>query len=215
MIHAAIFDVDGVLLDTVPYHFSAWQKMFAEEGVPLTFANYLEKLNGLPRLTGITNVLGNRPKEYLEELAQKKQNYYLTLVAQNPPKPLEGVVELFALLSTKGILLAAASSSKNAPLLLEKAGLSSSLVTIVGGSDFSLPKPNPDIFLTASKRLGVEPSHCIVFEDAASGIQAAKTAGMKTIGLLTSHDLAIPKLAGKTVLSLANPQEIMDFIETL
>jgi len=215
MIKAAIFDVDGVLLDTVPYHFSAWQEMFREEGIDHSFNDYLSKVNGLPRINGITNILGNRSKEELEILAEKKQKYYLKKVGENPPKPLEGVVDLFKSLINNNVILAAASSSKNAPLLIEKANLSQYLKVIIGGNDFKNPKPDPDIFLTASKKLKIKPEFCVVFEDAYLGIQAGKKAGMKTIGVLTSHDQEIPKIADVTFNSFENYQEIINYIKGL
>lgn len=213
MIQAVIFDVDGVLLDTVPYHFRAWKQLFSEEGVSFTFQDYVQLVNGLPRDIGIKNILGDRTKEDLAALAARKQGYFLSFVAQNPPQPLEGVKELLEELHKRKLLLAAASSSKNAPLLVEKAGLAKLLQANVGGSDFTFPKPHPDIFLTAAKKLGASPETCVVVEDAYLGIQAAKEAGMKTIGVLSSQDAEIPKLADVTIATMTDKKSILAFLD--
>lgn len=214
MIKAIIFDVDGVLLDTVPYHFHAWEKMFGEEGISFTFDDYLARVNGLPRDAGIKNILGDRTKEQLAELATRKQSYFLESVAKDPPLPLPGVVILLQQLQDQNLLLAAASSSKNAPFLLQSAGLSPFLTVNIGGNDFTHPKPHPDIFLTAAKRLNVAPLEAIVFEDAYLGIQAAKAGGMKTVGVLSSHDPELLRLADITIRSMKDLRTIIPFIQS-
>lgn len=211
-IKAAIFDVDGVLLDTVPYHFKAWKKLFEEQGIKFTFNDYLLKVNGLPRITGIKNIIKSKNLNLLEHLANQKQKYFTEFVLNKPPQPLEGALELINELFKKNIKLAAASSSKNAPLLLESSGLSSYLSVIVGGMDFKKPKPDPEIFLTASNELDVPPFNSVVFEDAFLGIIAAKKANMKTIGLLTSNDKNIKKEADITIKSLKQKLEILSFV---
>lgn len=215
MIQAVIFDVDGVLLDTVPYHFRAWQKMFEEEGLSFSFEDYVKRVNGLPRATGIKNILGKRTEEELEKLAVKKQRYFLEFVMKNSPKPLEGVINLLQKLQQQNLRLAAASSSKNAPLLLYKAGLTKFLHVTLGGNDFTHPKPHPDIFLTAAKKLRVDPNKSVVVEDASLGVQAAKIGGMKTIGLLSSNDLEIPKLADITIPSMNEHEKFLSFLKAL
>ncbi len=204
---AIIFDVDGVLLDTVPYHFTAWQKMFTDEGVAFTMDDYLKKVNGLPRLTGIKNVLTEVNEEKISSLAQKKQDYYLELVSVNPPVPLPGVIEFLSVLRDKNYRLAAASSSKNAPTLIKNANLESFFEVIIGGNDFKNSKPDPEIFVTAANRLGVKPQECIVVEDAVLGVLAAKTAGMGTVGLLSSDDTEIKTQADTAI------QSMKDFME--
>lgn len=211
-ISAIIFDVDGVLLDSVPYHFEAWKKMFQEEGYSFTRTDYLEKVNGLPRLVGIKNILSDlTDPEKLNRLAQNKQNYYLEMVKNKPLKPLEGAVAFLKELKKKKIKTAAASSSRNAPALLVTAGLSKYFDAIVGGADFKEPKPHPDIFLTASNLLKVNPREAVVVEDALLGVLAAKAAQMKTVGLLTSDDKNLHKEANIVLKSLKDFEKILQF----
>lgn len=214
MIKAFIFDVDGVLFDTVPYHFEAWKKMFSEEGVHITFTDYLEKLNGLPRDTGIKNVLSSVSPKLLNTLAQRKQEYFLSAVKEHPPQPLAGVIDFIRHLQAMNINVAAASSSKNAPYLIRNSLLNDYLKTIVSGNDFSRPKPDPEIFITAATRLQIEPINCAVVEDATVGIKAAKTADMKTIGLLRSKDNAIAQEADFIVYSLEEYKKILQYINS-
>lgn len=210
---AVIFDVDGVLLDTVPYHFSAWQKMFQDEQIIFTMDDYLKKVNGLPRMTGIKNIVGDLPGKDIDLLAEKKQNYYLDLVHINPPKPLNGVLDFLTQLKNDGFKMAAASSSKNAPLLIEGADLSGFFDVVIGGNDFKNSKPDPEIFLNAAERLVVNPQECIVVEDAVLGILAAKAGGMGTVGLLSSHDLDLENEAEMTIESMKDFRKIYSFFQ--
>lgn len=215
IIKAVIFDVDGVLLDTVPYHFRAWKKLFNEQGIAFSFTDYLQRVNGVPRLAGIANIMPEADRKTLTRLAEQKQSYFSQLLFKNPPKPLPGVTSLFKKLKKRKIKLVAASSSKNAPLLLDKAGLTPYLSAIISGHDFTKSKPDPELFLLASKRIGIKPCYCLVVEDALVGIQAGKDAKMGTIGLLTSGDLAIKDLADLTVKSLEDQRLIINFISKL
>ncbi len=209
---AVIFDVDGVLVDTVPYHFLAWQKMFQEAGALFNFEDYLEKVNGLPRAIGIKNVLTDVGDEDLDRLAEIKQNYFLEMVDHKPPKPLPGVKLFLQNLGKNLFYIAAASSSKNAPFVLNKTKLDHFFYTIVSGNDFRKPKPDPELFLTAANRLGMNPSECVVFEDAYHGVEAGKRGGMYTIGLLTSNDQKIPEIAHYIVRDFKKHQLILQHI---
>lgn len=213
MIRAVIFDVDGVLLDTVSYHYRAWKKMFQGQGVSFNREIYLAKLNGVPRLTGIKNVLPEITDEETERLAGIKQSYFLTLVETHPPSPLPGTVKLLSKLQKKDVALAAASSSKNAPRLLVMSGLDKFFHSVVGGQELTKPKPDPEIFMLASRKLQIAASSCVVVEDAAVGIEAAKRAGMKTIGLTHSGDKAIKGTADFTVHSLKNYQKVLSYLQ--
>lgn len=211
-ITGVIFDVDGVLLDSVPYHFEAWKMLFNDVGIQFSYKDYVEKVNGLPRLTGIGNIVGHEDIKHLEMLAGKKQNYLLKSVQKAPPKPLDGVISLLSQLKNLQLKLAAASSSKNAPFLLKEAKLASFFDHIISGKDFSKPKPDPEIFLLASKKLRTPPENCIVIEDALLGIRAAKKGRMRAIGLLSSQDDAIKIEADITINSMKEYADIINYI---
>lgn len=215
MKRAIIFDVDGVLVDTVPYHFLAWQRMFKEAGADFSFEDYLEKVNGLPRATGIKNILSQIDESELKKFADIKQQYFLEMIDQKPPEILKGVVPFLQALTKNLFFLAAASSSKNAPFVLKKTGLSKYFNTILSGNDFKNPKPDPELFLTAANKLGMHPAECVVVEDAYHGVEAGNRGGMYTIGLLTSNDQKIPEIAQLTVKDLKNHQALLKHVLSL
>lgn len=210
MIKACIFDVDGVLLDSVEYHFKAWKALFDSLAIPFTYDDYVQKVNGLPRSVGIKNIATSATDSECEKYASIKQEFLIDLVKKDPLKPLPGVVDFLTYLQEKEVPAAAASSSKNAPLFLAEAGLDRYLKAIVSGSDFKKPKPDPEIFLLAARRLGMKPSDCLVVEDALSGIRAANTGGMKSVGLLHSGDEAMRKEADICIHSLKEYSVIVD-----
>lgn len=212
MIQAVIFDVDGVLLDTVPYHFHAWKQLFNEQKVTFRYTDYITKVNGLPRLTGITNMLPHLPDTDMHRLAEKKQSYFLQMVRSKPPKPLIGVVSLLQALKKMNISMAAASSSRNAPMLLTNAGIAPYFQTVVSGHDFTKPKPHPEIFLLAAQRIAIPPSSCLVVEDAVSGIRAARNAGMKSAGILSSQDQHIRKYADISIFSFKEKKAFLTYV---
>lgn len=212
MIKAVIFDVDGVLLDSVPLHFNAWREVFARQNTLITFSDYLEKINGLPRLVGVKNILPSLSEKKQIELAQQKQILLLKNVEEQTPKVLPGVISTIRELKKRNILLASASSSKNSKIFLQKAKIADYFDTIVTGDDFSEPKPNPEIFLMAAKKLHVSPSACIVVEDAFIGLQAAKNAHMYAIGVRTSRDTKLSLFANLVIDSLEEYKKILTLI---
>ncbi|SHH47970.1 HAD family hydrolase [Thermosipho atlanticus] len=183
MLEAVIFDMDGVITDTVPLHFKAWKKMFEKHGYNFDFQTYKEKVDGKPRLDGIASVAVGVNKEELVKMAEEKQNYFLELVEKEPPKVFEDTLKLIKLLKENNIKIAVASSSKNTKVILENIGILNIFDAIVTGYDFKKGKPNPEIFQIAAERLNVKNSNCIVVEDSIEGVKAGNNAGMKTIGI--------------------------------
>ncbi|HCF38054.1 MAG TPA: beta-phosphoglucomutase family hydrolase [Thermosipho africanus] len=183
MLKAVIFDMDGVITDTVPIHFKAWKKMFENHGYNFDFQTYKEKVDGKPRLDGISSVATNASSEELITMANEKQGYFLEFVEKDPPKVFEDTMNLIKILKKNNIKIAVASSSKNTKFILEKIGILNIFDAVITGYDFKKGKPDPEIFLIASKRLGIPPENCVVIEDAIEGINAGNSAGMKTIGI--------------------------------
>jgi len=199
----AIFDLDGVIVDTVPLHFKAWKKMFSEYGRHFTHEEYKQKVDGIPRLDGARAILTNLNAGQLKRAAVKKQQYYLELVDAGDIETYSSTVGLINELKKNGIRIAAASSSRNCRYILEKVKLIWLFDTIVGGGDFKKGKPNPEIFLLAASRIGVSPEEAVVFEDAILGVEAAGAGGMRSVGIARKEDKSVLKKADIVVNDLA------------
>lgn len=178
-----IFDLDGVLVDTVPLHFDAWKRMFNEYGYEFNQEIYQEKVDGRPRLDGVRGVMETLDEAELTEAGKRKQGYYLEMINNGQLQAFVSSMTLIRQLRKQGIRLATASSSVNASCILEKLGVLEDFETVVTADDVSVGKPHPEIFLTAAKRLNLEVSDCLVFEDAVSGVQAAKAGGFFCIAV--------------------------------
>lgn len=180
----AIFDLDGVIVDTVPVHFTAWKYLFTEKfGISFTKADYEAKVDGKPRTDGILSVLPHLTKEEAIAAGEIKQKRYLELLRQGEIVKFTSSLALIEELLKHQVLLATASSSKNAPYILEKIGLASKMQTIVSGLDIEKGKPDPEIFLKAAANLNLDVKDCVVFEDAKSGVEAAKAGGFYCVGI--------------------------------
>ncbi|MDO5105033.1 beta-phosphoglucomutase [Capnocytophaga sp.] len=182
-----IFDLDGVIVDTAKFHFLAWQKIGKEFGFELTH-ELNEQLKGVSRVDSLTKILGwagvSVSAEKFDELATRKNTDYLTYVEKMTENDiLPGVKTFLEKAKTQNIKIALGSASKNARPILEKLGIISYFDAIVDGNDVSKAKPDPEVFLIAAQKLGLAPSDCVVFEDAEAGIEAARRAQMKTIGI--------------------------------
>src|ERR1044071_8054061 len=183
MIKAAIFDLDGVIVDTAHYHFLAWQRLAKELGVDLT-EKINEKLKGVSRLQSLQIILDlgkiEIDKEKKESLAERKNEWFCEYInSMKPEEIFPGVKQLITAIRKKGIKIALASSSKNAPRVIELLGIQDLFDALVDGSMIIDTKPDPEIFMLTAQKLNVAPKDCVVFEDAEAGVEAAIRAGMK------------------------------------
>ncbi|MEZ0541229.1 beta-phosphoglucomutase [Fibrella arboris] len=216
MIKAFLFDLDGVLVDTAVFHYQAWRRMANSLGFDFTHA-FNETLKGVSRMDSLDRILalGNvvLTDERKLELAAQKNQWYLDLVNEMTPADiLPGVNAFLAQIKQAGeqghpIKIALGSVSKNAPLILERVGLSQVFDAIIDGSKITHSKPDPEVFLKGAAELGVTPAECVVFEDAVAGIEAAKRGTMFALGIgspdvLTEADLVVPSLDHITVTEL-------------
>jgi len=188
---ACIFDLDGVLVDTARYHFLAWKRLSDELHIDFTQKDN-EKLKGVSRMDSLDIILGIGNKEFSVEekmaLAEKKNAWYRSyIVKMNGSEILPGAIELLKALKEKNIKIGLGSSSKNAPTILKATGLDKYFDKVVDGNSIEKAKPDPEVFIKVAAGLGVENGHCIVFEDAIAGIEAAKRAGMLAIGVGTKE----------------------------
>jgi len=180
---AAIFDLDGVIVNTVPLHFKAWQKMFAEYGRGFSFEEYKEKVDGIPRMDGARAILTDLDENGLEKAGSKKQGYFLEYLNSEEILVYKTSVDLIKAIKKEKIKRGAISSSKNCLSILKKVNLVDLFDVIITGNDITKGKPDPQIFLTAAEKMSVGPAGCVVFEDAVLGVEAAKRAGMKCVGI--------------------------------
>ena len=182
-----IFDLDGVLVSTEHNHFLAWQKSANLLGIDFSEEEN-ENLKGVSRVDSLKYILnlGNvvlGVKEFNNFLDFKNESYLNSIQDLTQQNCLKGVVETLSKAKAKGIKLAVGSSSKNAKRILNLIEIENYFDAIVDGSMVENLKPSPEVFLKAALMLGLEPSECLVFEDAASGIQAAKSGGFTAIGI--------------------------------
>ena len=208
-----IFDLDGVLVDTARYHYLAWKRLANSLGFDFSPARN-EQLKGISRTESLAKLLAwgglSLPEDRRDELAARKNEWYVGMISSmTPDDPLPGVRTLLDGLRKEGIGLAIGSASKNARMILEKTALTDYFEAIVDGHAVSRSKPEPDVFLAGAEKLGYAPANCLVFEDAAAGIEAARRAGMKTVGVgypadLPDADVVVPDLTGVTVTQLDN-----------
>ncbi|MCM3725784.1 beta-phosphoglucomutase [Neobacillus cucumis] len=186
-ISAVIFDLDGVIVSTDEYHYQAWKQISDQENIYFD-RNINERLRGVSRIESLDIILSHSDKIYSESekylLAQRKNDIYCELLNKLSPNDiLPGIINLLISLKTRDIKIAIGSSSKNTPFILEQIGLTSNFDTIADGNSIKNSKPDPEVFLLAAKMLGVEPEECAVIEDAQAGVDAAKAAGMKAVGI--------------------------------
>lgn len=179
----AIFDLDGVLVNTVPLHFKAWKKMFAEYGKKFTMRDYEDKVDGIPRIDGARAILTDLTNEELDKAAAKKQGYFLDFLKEEGVNVYNTSVMLIKDLRRNGVKIAIISSSKNCRDILKKAGLYPLLDVEISGNDIIRGKPDPWIFSEAARRLNLRPEECVVFEDAVLGVEAGRRANIVTIGV--------------------------------
>ncbi|MBL7130140.1 MAG: beta-phosphoglucomutase family hydrolase [Candidatus Omnitrophica bacterium] len=180
---AAIFDLDGVIVDTVPIHFKAWKEMFAEYGKEFTFEDYKQKVDGIPRIDGGRAILTDLSDEDIKKACDKKQGYFLEFIEKDEIPTHESTLRLIKELKSHSIKIANISSSRNCKRILKRINLIDELDAIVDGTEITKGKPDPQVFLMAAERLSAKPEDCIVFEDAVLGVEAAKRAKMLCVGI--------------------------------
>lgn len=196
MIACTIFDLDGVIVDTARYHYLAWAELARSLGFAFTPAQG-EAIKGVSRMAALDIVLraggmeGCFSAQEKERLAAEKNARYLAFVARMTAlEVLPGVVPFLRELKERGVKVVLGSASKNAGVILDRCGIRSLFDAVVDGTLVSKAKPDPEVFLRGAELAGEAPSRCVVFEDAAAGIEAAVRAGMRSVGVGGSPALA-------------------------
>ena len=188
MIKAVIFDLDGVLVTTDELHYMAWKALAENLGITGFTKSDNVRQRGVSRMASLEVVLEKTHKKYTQEeklvLAEKKNAIYVeSLETLSSADVLPGVNEFIAFLKEKGIKTAIGSASKNTPLILKKTGIVDKFDAISCGLDTQKSKPDPEVFLIAAKKLGIQPNECVVIEDSDAGIKAAKDGGMYAVAV--------------------------------
>lgn len=207
MIKGCIFDLDGVIVDTAKYHFKAWERLASSLSIPFTEQDN-EHLKGVSRLESLKFILSlgdvTLSEEETSKLLRLKNDWYIDLISDlSSLDLLEGIPEFLEHLKSEHIKISLGSASKNAMPVLVSTGILPYFDYISDGNSTDKSKPDPEVFYIAAQGLGLEPSECIVFEDAIKGIEAALNGGFKVVGIgekdvLDMAHVVYPNLVGKT-----------------
>jgi beta-phosphoglucomutase family hydrolase len=182
---AVLFDLDGVLTDTARLHLAAWREMFAElapEGPPLSDEEYLAHIDGRPREEGLRAFLDARgirvADEVLRDLAARKDASFRALLEERGPDVIASSADLLRHVREAGMHTGVVSASRNAAVVLDRAGLAGMVDVLVDGlvaEQRQLSgKPDPATFLEAAHRVGCSPRRCVVVEDSTAGVMAGR-----------------------------------------
>ena len=207
-IKACLFDLDGVIVDTAKYHFKAWKKMANALGFDFSEKEN-EQLKGVSRMDSINLILSwggiSLTEAEKQKWASQKNDWYLEFLQKMDQKEiLPGALEFVQDIQQKGIKIALGSSSKNAVLALSKVEMLHYFEAIIDGTKTTRSKPDPQVFQMGAAALGCQPSECIVFEDAKSGVAAALAGGFYAVGMgspsnLGAAHLVLSSLEGVTI----------------
>jgi len=195
---SAIFDMDGVLIDSGAHHRHAWRALLAELGTEPPDPEHWRLTIGRPSEEAIPLLLGRRVSgAEARRLARRKRDLYQER-AQTGLEPVPGIREFLQALERLDVPRAVGTSASrwDAERLLDDLGLLRFFDVVVTADDVMLGKPDPEVWTQAARRLKATPGHCVVFEDALVGVQAARTAGMRAIGVTTAHTDAELRAAG-------------------
>ena len=187
MSRGVIFDVDGVLVDSYHTHFRSWQALARETGIRLEEEQFAEGF-GQRSQDVIRKQWGDRiDDQRVRELDRRKEWLYRQEIARAFPA-MDGAAELIRALARDGFRVAVGSSAppENVDLVLDRLGVRDVLAGIVTGEDVTRGKPDPEVFVIAAQRAGVLPTRCVVVEDAVQGIEAARAAGMRSVGVVST-----------------------------
>ncbi|WP_114751579.1 HAD family hydrolase [Pleomorphovibrio marinus] len=186
---AVIFDMDGVICHTNPYHSQAFQVFFGKRGLNPTEEEFAQHMYGKSNKYIFSHFLGREVVgEEFEALENEKEGLFREIYA-DVAIPIEGYLPFLSSLKEAGFRTGVATSAPyaNLALIMEKLGFEPHMESVLASENVKKHKPDPEVYLTSAENLGVSPEHCVVFEDSYSGVSAAINAGMKVVGVLSSH----------------------------
>jgi HAD superfamily hydrolase (TIGR01509 family) len=188
---AVLWDLDGTLIDSGDYHWRAWRETLRGHGYELTYREFLDSF-GQKNDRILSTWLGqDTPADRVQRIGDAKEALYRELARAEGVTALPGSLEWVRRLHEERWRQAIASSAPraNVDVMLQLAGIERYIDAVVSAEDVTAGKPDPQVFLIAADRLHVPPDRCIVVEDAVAGIEAAKSAGMRSIGVSSSSAL--------------------------
>lgn len=210
MIKAVLWDLDGTLVDSAEFHWQAWRDVMAGEGTPVTYEQFVQSFGKRNDLI-LTGWLGtDADPERMRQLGEAKDAHFRELVRAHGIAPLPGAREWVTRLHNEGWRHAIATSAPrlNLETLMDAMEMQPFFGAGVAAEDVTHGKPDPEVFLVAASRLGAEPQHSIVVEDAPTGIEAGQRAGMRTVGVSLLHMLPAADVHVGTLPEL--PADIFD-----
>jgi beta-phosphoglucomutase len=196
MLQAIIFDMDGVIIDSHPFHRQAWQKFLITLGKRVPEKDLDCILEGWKREDILRHFLGNLTKAQMVEYGNRKDKFFQQVGV--PIKPVLGLCEFLDHLEMLGIpkAVATSASERRTRLTLDRLNLTRYFAAIVTANDVLKGKPDPAIYLLAAEQMGVRPEHVVVIEDSVSGVKAARAAGMKCLGMASNSRCDLLREAG-------------------
>ena len=186
---AVLFDMDGVVIDNLPYHVDAWLLYCERHGIHLTREIFYKDLNGLNSKDTFEWLLKREITiEEIIEMEEEKEEIYRGFYKPFL-SPAPGLMDFLALLKANGIKTALGTSAGpgNIDFILDGLGIRAEFDAVIGGAEVTKGKPDPEIYLRAAGLVHVSPEDCWVIEDSLQGIEAGLSAGMKVVGMTTSH----------------------------
>jgi HAD superfamily hydrolase (TIGR01509 family) len=186
---AVLFDMDGVVIDNLPYHVDAWLLYCERHGIHLTREIFYKDLNGLNSKDTFEWLLKREiTREEIIEMEEDKEEIYRGFYKPFL-SPAPGLMNFLALLKTNGIKTALGTSAGpgNIDFILDGLGIRAEFDAVIGGAEVTKGKPDPEIYVRAAGLVHASPEDCWVIEDSLQGIEAGLSAGMKVVGMTTSH----------------------------
>lgn len=207
----AIFDLDGVIVDTARFHYLAWKELADWLGFEFT-TQHNEMLKGVSRVRSLEILLeiGGITLDGMtfKKVLQEKNGRYIELIGSLKKQDiLPGAEEYILQLKEEGVRVALGSASKNAPFILGRLGLEGLFDGISDGNSVSRAKPDPEVFLKAAELIGIPPRRCAVFEDSKAGIEAAKRAEMFSVGIGDAAILGRADIVVDSLNALVSPHK--------
>lgn len=189
MLQAALFDMDGVIVDNRDAHLQAFVEFAERHGIPdlnpLTLLPYFGSTNAviMGHLFGRDDI----PADEVERLSHEKEEIYRDLY-DPVMKPATGLVPLLEALKAQGVKIAVGSSAPrvNVDFVLDRCHIAQYFDAAASGSEITHSKPNPEVYQLAARKLGVEPTDCVVFEDAFVGMEAGRRSGAKVVAIAST-----------------------------